>query len=386
MAVIEYIKDLNVLLKTLQRGEVVIFPSGAEGRTLLDFLHYTGRLGPIRCVAAEKGTSANNFVHNLPIIPIGVMPQFRESATFVVAASESKTEELAVMLANRGFQGIFCLTVELNDKLKEDLKTYAAPGTAYGLMESFAGGMSNVQYSIAMQDEIQDLNTSAFEKYRGCCRGKKVVVCGCGPTLKYYNPIPDAVHISLNRAFLDERIKFDFLFAHDPGGGNKIPSIASSFKKISERIFIGKPASGGGFSEWWSTAGSKVARYFKGGNNVGQTIHRDICCHPLTDFWSIYSSGVEFAFFMHPAELYLVGCDVSMSGHFYHYSEADSTKYWLNTPVVKVGYSRLKLFGKQYYPDTKIISINPVGLKTLFEDVYTDEYKAALAAQENKSE
>lgn len=380
MAVIEYIKDLNVLLKTLQRGEVVIFPSGDEGRTLLDFLHYKRRLGSIRCVAAEKGTSANKFVHNLPIISIGVMPQFRETATFVVAASESKTEELAAMLVNRGFREIFCLTVELNDVLRDEPQQFANPGEAYDMMEAFSGTITGARYSASMQDEICDLNTTAFEKYRGCCRGKKVVVCGCGPTLNYYKPIPDAVHISLNRAFLDERIKFDFLFAHDPGGGNKIPSIAASFDKIRERIFIGKPMSGGGFSEWWSTAGSKVARYFKGSNNVGQTIHRDICYHPLTDFWSIYSSGVEFAFFMHPSEIYLVGCDVSMSGHFYHYTEADSTKYWLNTPVVKVGYSRLKLFGKQYYPDTKFISINPVGLKTLFEDVYTDEYKTALAA------
>ncbi|MBQ9480257.1 MAG: hypothetical protein IJU71_11995, partial [Selenomonadaceae bacterium] len=375
---IEYVKDLKALFNALKYVEVVVFPAGEEGNNLLDYLYYTERSGRVRCVISEDGDSPNRFVHNLPIIPINVMPHFRATATVIVAAPSDKSDELIKSLTNLGFQMVLCLTDELHEILANELTKINAPDNMTSwLMNRVAVSMDAMEYSLSVQEELSELNTAAFEQYRGACSGKKVVVCGCGPTLKYYEPIPDAVHISLNRAFLNDNIKFDFLIAHDPGGGSKIPSIATSFDKISERVFLGKPIvqrSGVGYSEWFSTAGDKVKRYFKGYNNVGQPIWRDICNHPLTDFWSIFSSGIELAFFMNPAEIYLVGCDCSVEGHFYYFSEADSTKYWLNTPVVHVGYSRLKLFGKQYYPNTKFKSINPVGLKELFEDIYTDEY------------
>ncbi len=34
----------------------------------------------------------------------------------------------------------------------------------------------------------------------------------------------------------------------------------------------------------------------------------------------------------------------------------------------------MKGFAKTYYPETEIISVNPVGLKGLFHDVYTESY------------
>lgn len=42
---------------------------------------------------------------------------------------------------------------------------------------------------------------------------------------------------------------------------------------------------------------------------------------------------------------------------------------------MKVGYARMKMFAKQYYPDTEIFSVNPVGLKGLFKDMYTENYQ-----------
>ena len=36
--------------------------------------------------------------------------------------------------------------------------------------------------------------------------------------------------------------------------------------------------------------------------------------------------------------------------------------------------ARIKEFARQYYPETEIISINPVGLKGLFIDQYTDDF------------
>ena len=43
----------------------------------------------------------------------------------------------------------------------------------------------------------------------------------------------------------------------------------------------------------------------------------------------------------------------------------------LNNIIID-GYVRLKEFAEIYYPDVEIISVNPVGLKGLFADIYMD--------------
>ena len=71
----------------------------------------------------------------------------------------------------------------------------------------------------------------------------------------------------------------------------------------------------------------------------------------------------------------LVGCDCNLNG------------YWNGQPMKiqkdilanclehnKRGWSDFKKFINYHYPDIEIISINPVGLKGLFKDVYTQEY------------
>ena len=37
------------------------------------------------------------------------------------------------------------------------------------------------------------------------------------------------------------------------------------------------------------------------------------------------------------------------------------------------GWKRMKEFAETYYPDTEIISINPVGLKGVFKDEFTEK-------------
>lgn len=113
---------------------------------------------------------------------------------------------------------------------------------------------------------------------------------------------------------------------------------------------------------------------------MGQPIYQDICKHELTDFYSIYSAALQFAFFTYPKRIYLAGCDCAHTGHFY--DKGAPFIFW----GMKVGYARMKMFAKVHYPDTEIVSINPVGLRGLFSDVYTDEYKAALNNQDNAFE
>ncbi len=135
--------------------------------------------------------------------------------------------------------------------------------------------------------------------------------------------------------------------------------------------------------EDWALKSDKVARYHSTVEAFGQFIHQDICCHSVMDFCSIAFSAIHFALFAYPKKLYLVGLDTSSTGHFYSETkealERGKGDMNISLRMLKVGYARTKMFAKRYYPDTEIISINPVGLRGLFKDVYTDEYKAALA-------
>ena len=66
----------------------------------------------------------------------------------------------------------------------------------------------------------------------------------------------------------------------------------------------------------------------------------------------------------------MAGIDNSLNGYF----KAEHTQRFLATQTIFEGWKKVKDFVAMFYPDVEIISINPVGLKGLFKDVYTKEY------------
>ena len=53
-------------------------------------------------------------------------------------------------------------------------------------------------------------NHNAFNKFKGAFRGKIVVLIGAGPTVNYFEPIENAIYVGCNRAFLFDRVNFDY--------------------------------------------------------------------------------------------------------------------------------------------------------------------------------
>ena len=95
----------------------------------------------------------------------------------------------------------------------------------------------------------------------------------------------------------------------------------------------------------------------------------DLSSQPLADCGSVVFSALQFALWMNPRRLYLVGCDCSHGGYFYKDAKASSSgANTLALDRVMQGYAWFKLFAQRYYPATEIVSINPVGLKGLFID------------------
>ncbi|MBQ9480258.1 MAG: hypothetical protein IJU71_12000, partial [Selenomonadaceae bacterium] len=275
-------------------------------------------------------------------------------------------------LANYGCKKIFCLTADVHKAVTAELQRLKDSGeTTLWFMRYFMDKVNRMEHLLNMQHEICKVNTAAFEPYQNCFRGKKVVIVNGGATAKYYKPIPDAIHIAVEGMWRTRTdIPFDFVFTHNAGEGGV--GLEAALDKIGTKAFVGKTVAidGGSYTEYLGMLGDKIARYFVGDNTLEQLVYRDITCHALTDFWGAHSAAIQFAQFTFPDAIYLVGCDaVPNEDHI---------------ALKKTGYARLKMLGARSYPGTKIISINPIGLKGLFRDEYTEEYKASL--EESKPE
>ena len=64
-----------------------------------------------------------------------------------------------------------------------------------------------------------------------------------------------------------------------------------------------------------------------------------------------------------------MGCDANLNGYF---GGVNKNKLCLDNVIH--GWKKFKEFAETWYLETEIISINPVGLRGLFHDVYTESY------------
>lgn len=255
----------------------------------------------------------------------------------------------------------FC-GIQFYRKKKQDLKKEI---TTFH-QQIFARTFSNMQ-ATALHQEV-------FGPYKSCFQERDVVVVGCGPSLSFYNPIKNAIHIGVNRAF-KSKILFDFLFVQDrmPEGMNEINSYQNENhckkfygwlpnKRAQEVITRCHRITPYDYQE------AKASKYIledfvKGYWSV------DLTVEPIGDWQGTVFSALQFACFTLPKRLFLVGCDCSC-GHFH--SDDNIPKdlsYQFNT------WKQFKAFASEIYPQIEIISINPIGLKGIFHDVYTQSYQ-----------
>ena len=391
------VKDLQSLIQLMHsHNEVIVFPIGGEGQQLLDFLRYANFLERVCCIAATEVVSGveQKFIHEVPVIPFENLVHFRETALLIVSAPEQFHENIDAELTRFGFKTVVFVRNDIHAQIINELqKMYSTGQIMMWYMRHFDEKITKLENGVAEHNEVTAFNTKAFAEFRNAFRGKDIVIVGSGPTSKYYPPIRDAIHIGLNLSWRREGIPIDYLFTID-GYRNLIDDakVEDGFHRIHRRVFVGKivdrcSENCGNYYESIYLHGPSIVRFFVNDCNLDQTIHQDICYHPLADFWSVSFEALHFSLLTYPKRIFLVGCDTSPTGHFYAESDkiGDIFKRTISvtSKFMKVGYARMKMFAKHHYPDTEIISINPVGLRGLFKDVYKDEYKASLA--ENSS-
>lgn len=240
--------------------------------------------------------------------------------------------------------------------------------------------IDDVFYNMQVLSQVSNMHR-IFSQYKRAFEGKDVVLYGAGPSLKDYIHIPNAIQVGVNGAINLDNINLDYLFVHDHMLANKemndrldkykgnnckkfyaiLPH--RQVRRIKDRILIDRIPQ----YHIYQADATPFLLEDVFGNKWGVNID----CEPFGDFGGAVFSALQFILYAHPKRIFLVGQDCN-KGYFYKSKDLtmkkgciagdNSGKIW--------GYRQFKNFANQMYPDVEIISINPVGLKGLFKDIY----------------
>lgn len=261
----------------------------------------------------------------------------------------------------------------------EQLKELNMAELANSRYAEIAGGLHNeMAHLISELEKLKNINIPAaanhpavFGKYKGCHAGRDVVVIGTGPTLDKYSPIPGAVHIGVNRAFMQPGLDLDYLVIQDR---LKVPdeSIVDYRRGQCRKLFgvhyLTEP-----YSEAMVEACGAERYYFDAVSpqTPAKSFPLDLAHQPFLVFASTIFAAVELALWTHPRRIYIVGCDCSLNGYC-RAAETGTDQVLLLDPIIE-GWKKFRSFAQAFYPDVEIISINPVGLKGIFRDMAMQE-------------
>lgn len=222
-----------------------------------------------------------------------------------------------------------------------------------------------------------NIHQSTFQRFKHIYSGRDLVLFASGPSAADYSPINNAIHIGVNASFKSTPVPLDYIFIQDFSG--KTPEYIKDLNDYeSEKCtkFYGLT------TEWLDDPNrvipeseailSKALRYRTDWAPVryfSSKFAYDISTQPLGCFGSVVFPALQFALWTNPRRLYLVGCDCSLSGYSY---DKEYKNFLLPNKIIEA-YREFKIFASKYYPETEIISVNPVGLKGIFTDEYQNK-------------
>lgn len=308
-----------------------------------------------RVTAEDEGTFLET---GLPIRSIDAWAKIMPNATILLTAFIN-AEEIMPACKNAGFQHFEYITWEKMSVVTE-MEAEIAQEQQIKLLEQ-----------LCFANELHDTHKESFLKFKGCNRDRTVAVVGTGPTLNYYTQIPGVPHIGVNASFLKEGLTLDYYFIT-----HYVPEWCERLKEYDFVKFFNvgiKSRKKKDQVPEYIIEENNGRRYFSLPITPFTQIHTNIECYPLMSYDSIIFQAIHFALYTRPKELLLIGCDCAATGHFNSvptsfYEERVAIPQWI------AGYKNIKKLVSLHYPDTEIVSVNPVGLRGIFRDVYTKSY------------
>lgn len=201
-----------------------------------------------------------------------------------------------------------------------------------------------------------------FINYKSFINNKIIILCASGESLNKFNPTQykDVIYVTVNAGFFKLKelgIIADFSFCQDKHNShtyiNKI--------KPNKASFIGQCINGTpswGFTDEDIKLFSGLAYYMC--YDEYSDYQKDIINKPIWDKGcSVVFSAMQFLLWCEPKEIYLVGCDCTTN-------RFDNTKSMINPNQTIEYWKKIKNFANLNYPNIKIYSINPIGLKDIF--------------------
>ena len=219
-------------------------------------------------------------------------------------------------------------------------------------------------------NDVTSLHQETFSPYKNKHVGAEMVLLASGPSIALYNPFPHAIHVGVNRSFLKENIALDYLFIQDKSAfGEGLKKKIINYKGNNVTKFFGILS--GNSSKWnipesWSLqAGAR--RYYTSAGIMEDRFSLDLSNQCIGDFSSVVFAAVQFMLWCNPRKIYLVGCDCTNAPYAFDKSKVTTIR---PSQIIK-NWKEFKYFAGTYYPDTEIISVNPIGLKGLFKELIT---------------
>lgn len=219
-----------------------------------------------------------------------------------------------------------------------------------------------------------EVHSKVFPKYKSIYKDESLVLVASGPTLNYYERVKGLIHIGVNHTISKENIDLDYLFVQDYLGEQQ--EITNNYRKNICKKFYGYHCYEGGLRETDVDETNAERYYFIDQippTSYLQLANPNILTRPLNTWSSVIFPALEFALWTHPKKIHLVGCDSTANGHYY-YKDVDPNVSFPPNCNVKYGWEMMQIYIRNHYPDVEIISVNPVGLKGMFKDVYTENY------------
>lgn len=236
------------------------------------------------------------------------------------------------------------------------------------LLEYFDNSSNYTYYRVKAVQLALEVNKN-LKKYRNLYETEDIYIVGSGPTsLKFKETDRDAIYIGINAAYKNDNIIFDYLFCQDHSENEDEFSAFLKYRNkdcIKFLAYIPRDYEYKIIEQEIMPYEKKlnIERYILDGIKMGQ-IPYDISVEPFSDLKGTVFSALQFAFYTNPKNIFLVGFDCSTM-NVYNNRDEDYFYQFKSWEIIAEFTKRIGLYDR-------ISSINPVNLKGIFRDIYTE--------------
>ena len=219
----------------------------------------------------------------------------------------------------------------------------------------------------------QEINKKAFLKFKNIHEGKDIVLISSDKSIEKFLPIENAIYVGIYDSIFNKNISLDYYFISK---GQYIHN--SSFNKNCIKFH-------GIYNNNMSNLNNIILDensicYVADDSILSKNFVYDISNFPIPNYKSILFTAIQFIFWTNPSNIYIAGVDYTDNLNFEKEDNIISFRNNINLWVT------LNTFRNIFYPKTKITVLNPLGLNTIFDEMYNinNNYKSNLSIDDYK--